>query len=390
MRIMFLDSPSFGKEDMKDAFISLGYTIDLFYDERVYDRKNQSFDLLLENKLSQAEYDFVFSFNYFPALSNGCQKKNIKYISLVYDSPLSSLYSTTVLNECNYIFVFDRVQVEELNGGGINTVYYMPLCANVERLDQIDVPMESQKIVSSDVSFVGSLYDEKHNLFDRMEGALDEETKGYLYGIMEAQLQVQGYSFVQNMLTPDLVAKLQKCAPYQTQVDGVETDAYIYAQYFLARKMTSMERQRLLKMVSEKYSLKLYTHNQPKDMPKANYIGAIDWDESMPAVFKHSKINLNITLRSIQSGIPLRAFDIMGARGFLLTNYQADLFDLFVPGEDFVYYESPEDLIYKIGYYLKHEEERIEIAKNGYEKIKKFHTYLDRAKQMVSIINSEA
>lgn len=387
MRVLFLDSPSFGKEDMKDAFVSLGYTIDLFYDERVYDRKNQSFDLLLESKLSQEEYDFVFSFNYSPALSNGCQKKKIKYISFVYDSPLSSLYSTTVLNECNYIFVFDRMQAEELNAGGINTVYYMPLCANVKRLDQIKVPMESLEIVSSDVSFVGSLYDEKHNLFDRMENALDEETKGYLYGMMEAQLQVQGYSFVQNMLTSELTAKLQKCAPYQTQVDGVESDAYIYAQYFLARKMTSEERQRLLKMVSEKYSLKLYTHNQPKDMPKANYIGPIDWDESMPAVFKHSKINLNISLRSIQSGIPLRAFDIMGAGGFLLTNYQADLFDLFVPGEDFVYYESQEDMMYKLGYYLEHEEERTIIAKNGYEKVKQYHTYLHRAKEMLEIAN---
>ena len=44
----------------------------------------------------------------------------------------------------------------------------------------------------------------------------------------------------------------------------------------------------------------------------------------MPLVFQNSKINLNITLRSIKNGIPLRAIDIMGAGGFLLTNYQND------------------------------------------------------------------
>lgn len=53
-------------------------------------------------------------------------------------------------------------------------------------------------------------------------------------------------------------------------------------------------------------------------------MGAVDYYEVMPHVFKQSKINLNITLRSIQSGMPLRAWDIMGAGGFLLSNYQAD------------------------------------------------------------------
>ena len=45
--------------------------------------------------------------------------------------------------------------------------------------------------------------------------------------------------------------------------------------------------------------------------------------------------------------------------GFLLTNYQADFADCNVPGEDFVYYESKEDLLSKIDYYLKHEDKRI-------------------------------
>ena len=93
-------------------------------------------------------------------------------------------------------------------------------------------------------------------------------------------------------------------------------------------------------------------------------------------MFKKSKINLNITLRSIKNGIPLRAFDIMGAEGFLLSNFQAGFWDLFVPGEDFVYYENKEDLVRKVGYYLKHEDERKAIARNGHEKVAARHTYI--------------
>ncbi len=109
----------------------------------------------------------------------------------------------------------------------------------------------------------------------------------------------------------------------------------------------------------------------------------MDYLREMPLIFKRSKIDLNITLRSIKSGIPLRAFDIMGAGGFLLTDHRADLLDLFVPGEDLVYYENKEDLLQKVGYYLEHEEERKAIARNGHDKVATKHTYRHRVQEML-------
>ena len=103
----------------------------------------------------------------------------------------------------------------------------------------------------------------------------------------------------------------------------------------------------------------------------------------MPLVFKQSKINLNISLRSIKSGIPQRAFDIMGSGGFLLSNFQADFLDDFIPGEDFDYYESKDDLLAKIDYYLAHEKERQAIAKNGHDKTAAAHTYRHRVREML-------
>ena len=85
------------------------------------------------------------------------------------------------------------------------------------------------------------------------------------------------------------------------------------------------------------------------------------------------------------TGIPLRAFDIMGCGGFLLTNYQADFNDYFIPDEDYVYFDSKNDLIEKAGYYLRHDEERNKIAKSGYEKVKEYHNYDIRVKEMLRI-----
>lgn len=95
----------------------------------------------------------------------------------------------------------------------------------------------------------------------------------------------------------------------------------------------------------------------------------------MPQVFAHSKINLNMTCKSIRNGIPLRVFDVLGCGGFLLTNYQNDLSECFTIGEDLDIYTSPDDLLSKCEYYLSHEKERIEIAENGYQKVLNHYTY---------------
>ena len=118
-------------------------------------------------------------------------------------------------------------------------------------------------------------------------------------------------------------------------------------------------------------------------------MGAIDYYEIMPLVFQHSKINLNITLRSIQKGIPLRAFDIMGSGGFLLTNYQEDFLNYFAPGEDFIYYSSYEEAEAYASYYLSHEKERQQIAANALGKILDAHTFEHRIQTMLSVIDGQ-
>ena len=95
----------------------------------------------------------------------------------------------------------------------------------------------------------------------------------------------------------------------------------------------------------------------------------------MPKIFYTSKINLNITLRSILSGIPLRVIDILGSHGFLLTNYQMEFTQYFKNGEDIVWYESNEDMMDKISFYLSHDSERERIAHNGNLKAQKYFTY---------------
>jgi spore maturation protein CgeB len=105
----------------------------------------------------------------------------------------------------------------------------------------------------------------------------------------------------------------------------------------------------------------------------------------MPLVFHYSKINLNMTAKSIRTGLPLRIFDILSCGGFCLTNYQTELTDYFTPGVDLDYYTSEDDLLSKVDYYLSHEKERKEIASNGLLTASTNHNYPERLLQMLSL-----
>ena len=389
MNVLIFEWKNFGIEDICDAFKDMAIKYKCISTELMRERKNEEFDNIFENEMS-IKYDCVFTFNYSVVVSKCCNRHNIPYIAWVYDSPLMTLYSYTITNPCNHIFLFDSAQYLELKNGGIDTVYYMTLAANTDRLDKLTLNENIHHVFDSDISFVGSMYNEKGNFYDRIYDKLAPRARGYLDAIIAAQQNVYGMNFLEDMLsgTPDtnrILGELMRVEPYTPNADGIESPAYTYANYFLARKVAQNERTALLSAVSEHFTTKLYTHNKTPDMPHVINQGAIDFYDNMPYVFKCSKINLNITLRSIKNGIPLRCMDIMGAGGFLMTNFQADFLNHFTPDVDYVYFESKDDLINKCDYYLKHDDERWAIAENGHKKVQQFHNYRTRLEEIFEV-----
>lgn len=385
MRILYLDWPCFGKADVYYTLQISGHELVPFIHPDYQERHSTAFDNAFDAFIQNATFDFCFSFNYYPIVSESCKRHSLKYVAVVYDSPYVMLYSYTLINPNNYVFLFDKHEYLTLKNEGIQTVYYSPLPVNSTIIDYLMTQPYDQKRLSANVSFVGSLYNEQHNFFDRLNG-ISDYTRGYLEGIMNAQLKVSGYNFIEDVLTNNILSDLQRIIPYHPTSSGTETNKYIYANYFINRKLTSLERYKLLSVIASHFPLKLYTIDPNVNIPYAQNMGPVDYYSEMPYVFANSKINLNITLRSIQSGIPLRAMDIMGAGGFLLTNFQADFLDFFTPNEDFVYYESEDDLLNKIEYYLSHEKERLDIAQNGHQKVKTQHSFEQFFSYIFSIV----
>ena len=378
MKIAVLEWKCFDLPETEQCFRDMGYKVVPFSHDEYQEIKSEAFESAFSQMVEKEHPDAAFSYNYFPVLAEACHNSGVKYISFLYDSPYVLLYSFTLMYETNYVFLFDSSWVEELKAGGLTNVYYMNLPCVADRIEMLD-RLEKQgrsrhdpNRIKADVSFVGALYNEAHNLYERMEEKLTPYLKGYLEGVMESQLKIQGYSLTQELLTPEIIAELQRVFPVNSEPTCAEPPGYRYARYFIDRKVTQMERIQLLTAIGadlgEKYDVKLFTLDKEYAIPGIKNMGIAEYHSEMPYVFRDSRINLNISLRSITHGIPLRCMDILGCGGFLMTNYQSDFLIDFEPGVDFVYFEDTEDMLDKIEYYLSHENERRDIAEAGAHK----------------------
>lgn len=388
MKLLFYRYGSICEPDVIDGFQELGYTVQ----EITAEITNKSLTpqesiQIVSNTLLEHPADFVFSINFFPFLSEVCKIFKLPYLCWTVDSPVMELFATSIANPCNRIFLFDRAQYEEISPLNPGHVFHLPLAVNIKQKQGCIRSASSamRKKFTSDISFVGSLYTEKYP-YDKLTDA-PAYLSGYLDGLMEAQLRIYGGYILEDLLTDEIVEEFKKHLPgfFQYPFDSYLTDRKTMSELYIGNKISAMERLRAMELLSARFPVDLYTASDTSCLPHIHNRGLAKTLEEMPIIFYNSKINLNITSKSIRSGLPLRIFDILGCGGFVLTNFQPELTEFFVPGEDLVYYENLDDLVGKADYFLHHEAERRAIAENGFARVKENHTYPIRLAQMMQI-----
>lgn len=388
MKILFYRYGSICEPDILDAFSAL--QIEVIEEKSEIMRKNIPTEeriRTLSTLLLTHNPFFVFSINFFPIISDICEKLHVLYVSLSVDCPVLELFDESIKNTCNRIFLFDRSQYDTVHSYNPNCIFHMPLAVNTQRYDTVIKPAQYPPAFQYDVSFVGSLYQEKSPL---QTLSLENYEKGYIEGLLMAQSCFPYTMLMQEGLSDSLVEtiRLADSTFYHPDHPVENTDAYVVLHYYLAAEFSHRNRVQTLNALAESHQVHLFTRSDTSALPNVHCHGGVSTHQEMPLVFYNSKINLNMTILSIQTGLPQRIWDVLGCGGFLLTNYQSEIPDHFIPEKHLECFESISECDEKISYYLTHEDERREIAKNGYELVKKEHTYLRRIIQMLKIIES--
>ena len=278
--------------------------------------------LILENRPL-----FVFTINFFPYISDICEKLHLFYVAVSADCPVEEIYDRAIRNSMNRVFLFDRAQYLSVCDENPAGVFHLPLGADVERINgEIGDFAEQEGTLQYDydLSFIGSLYNEETRL------PSDAETREDRIGLLN------------------------------TLAAGLPAD-----------------------------SVHLFTRSDPSALHGVVCHGGVKTHVEMPAVFRRSRVNIHTTMRGIRTGLPQRVWDILASGGFLLSDAQEEIPEYLEIGKHLDVYRTPEEALEKTRYYLAHEDERRAIARAGYEEVKAHHKVIDRVVTMIRTIVGE-
>lgn len=326
-------------------------------------------------------------------LALAAYKAGIKYVSVIWDAPYIKIFSPFGrLNNC-WFSVFDRLDRERFREAGIPHTMYQPLAVN--KKDVLAWSRNARNKLSgkyvNDICFVGSLYE--NNLYDVRVHNMPPVISDYFNSIFEeAAFRWDGINRIYGKTSKDILRYMEIIRP-EFHVDNIldVEDTSLFEITYLVRKIANIERITTLSTLAETYSVVLYTTSKVERSQLGNVEvrGPVEVGKSAAVVYAGSKINLNISLKGIEGGTPQRVMDIMGAGGFVLTNYCEETAGLFEEDKEIVMFKTPEELFEKVEYYLHHNEEREQIARAGHDKVIECYTYENKIKKLLDWVEGD-
>ncbi len=111
--------------------------------------------------------------------------------------------------------------------------------------------------------------------------------------------------------------------------------------------------------------------------------GDVDYRHDIFSLYKSIDVNINSTSCQMPFAVNQRVFDIPLAGGFVLSDHQADLFELFDKSE-VATYGSTAELQERASFFLEHEAARTAIVQKARSRIVARHTYSHRLEHVLA------
>ena len=396
MRILFIRFfESYYDKTVPAAMKRLGWEVDeeIFYTPSDQTRDDRLAQMVRDRlKGRESSWDFCFTVNFWPLLAPVLDDLGIRYVSWSYDAPLAFVGTPEMERKNNYIFLFDRGQVRNYQKQGVTRVWHLPLATDPDIFSR-EIEKHGSDYKKCGVSFIGSFY---YSPYPSVVKELSEHLRGYLDGLLEAQRNLYGYYLLPELLTDNLLEKIN--ADLMKKKDKSE-DAAVFAGhvtkenfiYAMATRITCMDRLTLLALASGITDTVVYTSNKPEEIAtalhRAQINGKVDYSTQMPVIFHNSSINLCPTLRCIETGIPLRALDIMACHGVVMMPVSEETMEYLENGVDSLLYSSDEEAFEMMKFYLSHDDALEQIRENAFKKVRSDFTIEERLQTMVKTLN---
>lgn len=392
MKILYV----YGKTKEKDYVYTLrklGYEVEEYFGRQNDHWANeeeieQTIVCIKENAITH-----LLSIHMLPNLSVAAFKTGIKYIAMLWDAPVLSI--NTIFGKLDNLWVtsYDKLDCERFKRYGAKHVLYQPLTVDKDALCEWNVLKRLRGgVYFNEISFVGRLYEK--NLYDAQVARIPANMQNYFTSIMEETAFLwDGTNRVFGTIDKEILDYIKMFShDFRIHNPYDAADERYFEAYYLFPKIANIERVCCLNLLAEQYDLTFYTDSDIKGgllSPKVKKMPSVKPGEALSFVYAGSKINLNISLRGMEGGTPLRVQEIMGAGGFVLSSFCVETAELFEEDKEIVMFRTPEELMEKTEYYLTHDGERQKIASAGQRKVLDRFTHERKLKELLEWVEGE-
>ena len=295
---------------------------------------DEIFRYLVEHEISH-----IVSINLVQDLALAAQKAGIQYLSVIWDAPFIPLFSEYGRMGHCWFAVFDKKDLARFEKRKVPHIIYQPLAADSVAIEEWNKDEEDRGIqeYSNEICFVGNLYD--NNFFDEFCRNMPQELMDYFTDFFEkVSFRWDGINRIYGTVSDQLLTYIRGVTPGFQLINFFEVpDTAIFEQAYLDRKTANIERVCILNMLAENYPVTLYTASE--------------------------------TAERVLEGVKIMPPASAGYESYKI-----------------VMARTPEELVQKVDYYLKHDSEREQIALAGHKKVMNSYTYVQKMKSLIDWI----
>lgn len=329
--------------------------------------RNQIRDLFLA--VGEFRPDFIITSNYAGMdvaglFSRFFEDARIPYVSWFTDTPRMILYDREVY--CSHYSVaatWERGFIKHFEQLGFQHVHFMPHAADPALFN--GAPADT---FDRQVGFVGaSMINHADEAWEKLDESVPEVAAAIRRAFAEGRVTREAFtSGIENIIEQRY---LDQCG--KRDLRHVEL-CLIYE----ATKRSRIEMvRRLAPLGVEVRGDPHWAHVTP------NHGGQVGYFDDLAPYYRRTAVNLNTTSIQARTSLNQRVFDCPAAGGFLITDDQADIHELFDEDEA-VTYRTMDELEDKTRYYLAHPEERKAIVQRAQRRIAAHHTHKHRLESL--------
>lgn len=381
LNILVIDFDYFLYREIKRAFISLGHNVvNLHVNSGSAPGEiiGRITGLIVEHKP-----DFILTVNHLGFDEDGYLMSFLESIEMPVASWFVDSPSIIIkrfrknISSLSTIFIWDRYYINDLKRAGFEHVEYLPLGTDEQIFKPCSKMKHSRYNSAIHVGFVGNSW------FQEMEKEMNmiPEDLRYLVEKMVHVLLKDRRTFSEVFETLTL--------PEVNRVESLPESMAINVEAATCWMATHLHRVECIKALKG-FKPVIHGDSYWDRFIDSDFIlqPPLNYYYELPYFYNKCEINFNTTSLQMIHGVNQRVFDVPASGGFLLTDDQEALYELFDVDNEMATYKSIEEIPELVRFYLKHPDIRNSIARKARDKVIKEHTYRHRIENIIDTMRN--